>query len=88
MVHLVAVYRLTGCPLVLGKITTAKAKSIFLQPNVAKSILEHEGFTDSELEAKLDAFTTAIIDSVSDKNKEDAVIRFCRRRIDRALRNR
>lgn len=64
----------------------SEIENIFLQPSVAKSILEHEGFTDFELEAKLDGFTAAIIDSVSDKNKEDAVIRFCRRRIDRALK--
>ncbi|WP_420787639.1 AAA family ATPase [Shewanella chilikensis] len=61
-------------------------ENIFLQPSVAKAILEHEGFIDSELESKVEGFTSAIIDSVSDKNREDAVIRYCRRRIDRALK--
>lgn len=64
----------------------SEIENIYIHPDVARAILEHEGFSGEELECKLTAFIDAVISSVNDKLIEQSVIGFCRRRIDRAIK--
>ena len=64
----------------------SEIENIFIHPDVAKAILEHEGYSGSKLEEKFSCFVNAIIDSVTTEKAEQAVIRYCRRRIDRAIK--
>ena len=64
----------------------SEIENIFIHPNVARKILSHEGFSGHELESKLQNFFDAVIASLSEPLIEQAVIRFCRRRIDRTLK--
>lgn len=67
-------------------LSLSEIENIFIHPNVARAILEHEGFSGEELETKLQGFVNAVISSVNETQLEQAIIRFCRRRIDRALK--
>ncbi|MBE9152867.1 AAA family ATPase [Cyanobium sp. LEGE 06113] len=64
----------------------SEIENIFVHPSVARAILLAEGFTGKPLEDKLQEFCDAIIASLSVENIERSVLRFCRRRIDRALK--
>jgi ABC-type molybdenum transport system ATPase subunit/photorepair protein PhrA len=64
----------------------SEIENIFIHPEVARAILEHEGFSGEELEDKLAAFIDAITSSIDSSKIEQVAIRFCRRRIDRAIK--
>ncbi len=64
----------------------SEIENIFVHPSIARKILSHEGFSGEELEEKLQGFCDEVIASISEENKESAVLRYCRRRIDRSLK--
>lgn len=64
----------------------SEIENIFLHPDVARAILNHEGFSGEELESRINRFVCAVMSSIDNAQIEQAVIRFCRRRIDRALK--
>ena len=64
----------------------SEIENIFVHPSVAYAILQAEGFSGEQLEEKLQGFRDAVIASISEENKEKAVLRYCRRRVDRALK--
>jgi ABC-type molybdenum transport system ATPase subunit/photorepair protein PhrA len=64
----------------------SEIENVFIHPNVAQAILNHEGFSGHELEIRLNKFVDAVMASIDEEQIEQAVIRFCRRRIDRALK--
>ena len=56
-------------------------------PDVASAILEQESFQGGDLQARLDALNQEILTEVNRPGSiNDAVLRFCRRRIDRTLK--
>jgi len=64
----------------------SEIENIFVHPSVADAILRGEGFSGSQLQEKLQRFCDAVIASLSEENVEKAVLRYCRRRVDRALK--
>lgn len=64
----------------------SEIENIFLLPSIAQAILKSEGFTGSELEDKFQTYQQAVFSSLKDSQIDAAIIRYCRRRIDRALK--
>ena len=65
----------------------SEIENLFLLPNIAKAIGEHEGHSGESLETKLQEMNTAIIDHIQKGNNiEINIARYCRRRIDRTLK--
>ncbi len=65
----------------------SEIENLFLLPDVATAILEEEKFQGDEVGCKLDSLAREIIDFASRRAEIDAVVmRFCLRRIDRALK--
>ena len=64
----------------------SEIENVFVHPSVADAILRGEGFSGSQLQEKLQGFRDAVIASLSEENVEKAVLRYCRRRVDRALK--
>ncbi|MDO8360104.1 MAG: AAA family ATPase, partial [Devosia sp.] len=65
----------------------SEIENIFLLPSVAEAIASTEGFTGEALKAKLEPIYQELFNAAADpKNCEPAVIRYCRRRIDRTLK--
>lgn len=67
-------------------LTVSEIENIFVHPSVARAILIAEGFSGDQLDSKLQGFRDAVIASLSEENIERSVLRYCRRRIDRALK--
>lgn len=65
----------------------SEIENLFLLPDVARTILEGENFSGSELQEKIELLIASIISEVQKPNSiEDVVLRYCRRRIDRTLK--
>lgn len=65
----------------------SEIENLFLLPEVAISILEEEKFHGADLEAKIDALNKDVLKEVTRGGSiEDVILRYCRRRIDRALK--
>lgn len=65
----------------------SEIENLFLLPDVAFAILEEEGFEAAERETKFEALFEDVLAEVNSPNSiEDAVLRYCRRRIDRTLK--
>lgn len=64
----------------------SEIENVFVHPSVAEAILRGEGFSGPQLQEKLQGFRDAVIASISEENVEKAVLRYCRRRVDRALK--
>ena len=65
----------------------SEIENLFLVPDVAFAILEEEGFEAAERETKFEALFEDVLAEVNSPNSiEDAVLRYCRRRIDRTLK--
>ena len=67
-------------------IPVSEVENIFLLPSVSQAILELEGYLGIDLTSKHNHYCTSIINSISDKQIEDVVLRHSKRRIDRALK--
>lgn len=68
-------------------LAVSEIENLFLLPDVAKVILEDEGFLECEVQEKLELLKNAIIEKVNEpKSMNDVVLRYCRRRIDRTLK--
>lgn len=63
----------------------SEIENLFLLPEIATAILEEEKFQGEELQEKLDTLTQAVLKEV-EKSIDGAVLRYCRRRIDRTLK--
>lgn len=65
----------------------SEVENLVLLPEVSRAIAQLQGFEDAELELQLSKLQVAIFGSLqSHKAIEDAVVRYCRRRIDRMLK--
>jgi len=64
----------------------SEIENVFVHPSIAKAILEHEGHQGDGLDEKLNTFVGAILHSIDDNKIDQAVVRYCKRRIDRALK--
>lgn len=65
----------------------SEIENLLLLPRVSRAILEMNDLDGSELEGKLDTLKTAILADASDeKNVNEVVLSYCRRRIDRMLK--
>jgi len=65
----------------------SEIENLFLLPDIATAILEEEKFQGEELQAKLNTLNQDVLAEVNRPGSiEDAVLRYCRRRIDRTLK--
>lgn len=65
----------------------SEIENLFLLPDIAAAILQEEKFQGEELEAKLNALNQDVLSEVNRPGSiEEAVLRYCRRRIDRTLK--
>ena len=65
----------------------SEIENLLLLPEVSRAILEMNNFDGHELEMKLEGLKTAIpADAASEKNVSAVVLGYCRRRIDRMLK--
>ena len=66
----------------------SEIENIVLLPEVGRAIAKHEGYTHHALRSKLKDLRDAVFGHVmsSDKNKEQFIVRYCKRRIDRKLK--
>ena len=64
----------------------SEIENIFLLPNVSKAILSNNDYLEDELEVKYNNFVDSIFKSVNEKSKNEYVLRYCRRQIDRTLK--
>lgn len=73
----------------LGIFTLAvsEIENIILMPEVSRAIAESEGYTDDDLEARLNELKMKIFETLNSAAAIDAVVtRYCLRRIDRLLK--
>lgn len=65
----------------------SEIENLLLLPNISRAILEMNEFQGNELEQRLETLKSAILDDARDtKNASEVVLRYCRRRIDRNLK--
>jgi hypothetical protein len=65
----------------------SEIENLLLLPAVAEQIAIHEGYRDNELAGVLENFHQEIYNHVNQgTNKEDVVVRYCTRRVDRLLK--
>lgn len=65
----------------------SEIENLFLLPDIATAILQEEKFQGEELQAKLNALNQDVLAEVNRPGSiEEAVLRYCRRRIDRTLK--
>jgi hypothetical protein len=64
----------------------SEIENLIVLPSVSRAILEHEGYSGTALQSRMDEIANDIFDMLTGPAAiEDAVLRYCRRRIDRAL---
>lgn len=72
----------------IATLPVSEIENILLLPNVCRVIAENEGHAGSELDERLAGLAEAIFESLSSERAvENVVVRYCRRRIDRLLKN-
>lgn len=65
----------------------SEVENLILLPEVSRVIAQHEGFSGVDIDQQLSRLKDAIFATLqSDAAIEDVVVRYCRRRIDRALK--
>lgn len=69
----------------IGVLPVSEIENIFLLPEVARAIGQHESLVDPELTKKINEMNKAIIAHVRD-NLEQTLVNYCRRQIDRILK--
>ena len=66
----------------------SEIENIFLHPDVLRAILEYEGYRGSNLESRYAELIADLLQRASNEaRQQEVVLRYCRRRIDRALKN-
>ncbi len=71
----------------IAVLPVSEIENIILLPSVSRAILEHEGFSGAALQSRMDELARKIFDTLAiPAAVEDVVIRYCKRRIDRALK--
>lgn len=71
----------------IAVLPVAEVENLLLLPDVSNAIAVAEGFVGEELDQKLSQLADAIFGSLDTEQKVEAVVvRYCRRRIDRALK--
>lgn len=65
----------------------SEIENLFLLPDIATAILKDENFQNAEIRDKINSFQDEVIAEVNRAGSiDDAVLRYCRRRMDRALK--
>jgi ABC-type branched-subunit amino acid transport system ATPase component len=65
----------------------SEIENLFMLPTVLTALLQHEGYQGRELKERADTLTDELFAMASDAAAQrSAVLRYCRRRIDRALK--
>ena len=65
----------------------SEIENLIVLPTISRAILEYEGFTGAALESRLEDIAKQIFGMLGNAAAlEDVVLRYCRRRIDRALK--
>jgi hypothetical protein len=67
-------------------IPASEIENVFLLPSVSMAILELEGYSGAELTAKYNTYRDAVFASAKEKQINDVILRYCKRRIDRSLK--
>lgn len=68
-------------------LSVSEVENLILLPEVSRAIAQLEGFGGEELEQQLSKLKVAIFDTLQSQVAiDDVVVRYCRRRIDRALK--
>jgi energy-coupling factor transporter ATP-binding protein EcfA2 len=71
----------------VAALPVSEIENLFLLPDVAASILEEEKFQGADLQNRLDSLRQGLLAEVSRPGSiDEAVLRYCRRRIDRTLK--
>lgn len=71
----------------VATLPVSEIENLFLLPNVASAILDSEKFDSTEINEKLKVFVDEVIAEVNRPGSiNEAVLRYCRRRIDRTLK--
>ena len=70
----------------IAVLPVSEIENIILLPTVSRAIARMEGYEGHELESVLSCLQSAVFDSVDEAAIKAASIRYCRRRIDRALK--
>lgn len=66
----------------------SEIENLFLLPDIAAAILQEENYDGAELGEKLNALTQEVLSEVNRPGSiEEVVLRYCKRRIDRTLKN-
>jgi hypothetical protein len=65
----------------------SEIENLILLPDVSRAILDHEGFSGAELQGRLDEIKKMVFEALTKVTAvDDVVLRYCKRRIDRALK--
>lgn len=65
----------------------SEIENLIALPSISRVVLEHEGFSGADLQSRLDQIAKQIFDMLAKPDAlENVVLRHCRRRIDRALK--
>ncbi|MFK2913373.1 AAA family ATPase [Pseudomonas sp. 3HC3] len=79
------IHYLTG--LGVYPLSVSEVENLILLPEVSRVIAQTEGYAGADLEQQLSKLQTAIFNSLQSQAAiEEVVVRYCRRRIDRALK--
>jgi energy-coupling factor transporter ATP-binding protein EcfA2 len=71
----------------VATLPVSEIENLFLLPSVTMAILEEENFQGEELQARLRSLAREVLTEVSRAGSiDEAVLRYCRRRIDRTLK--
>lgn len=71
----------------IGVLPVSEIENIFLLPEVARAIGQHESLIEPELTQKINAMNDSIIAHINkEKNLEQTVVNYCRRQIDQELK--
>ncbi len=71
----------------IAVLPVSEIESLVLLPPISEQIAISEGYTGDALAAKMQELKTAVLQTlVSEKAKDDVVVRHCKRRIDRQLK--
>ena len=71
----------------IAVLPVSEIENIILLPPVSRAIAKREGHKGDELEDKLNALKTAVFETLTAKEIDAVVMRYCRRRIDRFLKH-
>ncbi|MDZ4729822.1 MAG: AAA family ATPase [Xanthomonadales bacterium] len=70
----------------IAVLPVSEIENLFLLPSVGTTIAANEGHADAALTQKLDELKQAVFAQITPATAEAAIMRYCRRRIDRTLK--